>query len=141
MLFRSAKLRQAKGQEPDVPLPIGCASIQTVHGVAVLEGAALDLAAAVWPGALTMLVRAQPSLSWSLGASDAGLAVRVPAHEVATGVLSGIGPCVMTGAQAAGAAPVTSVDQARAALGEAVAIYVDGGQLPGAVSKIGRAHV
>ena len=87
-----AQLRQAKGQEPDVPLPIGCASIQTVHGVAVLEGAALDLAAAVWPGALTMLVRAQPSLSWSLGSSDAGLAVRVPAHEVATGVLSGIGP-------------------------------------------------
>ncbi len=130
------KLRIAKKQTSDVSLPIAAGSIDTIRGVALLSELASDIAQAFWPGALTILTAPQPSLAWSIGASDSALAVRVPNHELARQILTGIGPTVMTGAQHAGAAPITTVELAQAALGDAVSLYVDGGELSGATSSV-----
>ncbi len=130
------KLRMAKKQISDLAVPVAAASLETIRGVANFSVAANDLACAFWPGALTILSAAQDSLSWNLGQPGTALAVRVPHHEVALSVLSEIGPTVMTGAQLAGEASIQNVEQARAALGELVAVYVDGGQLSGQVSTV-----
>ena len=130
------KLRMAKKQVSELALPVAAASIETIRGVANFSVAANDLACAFWPGSLTILTVAQDSLSWNLGQSGTALAVRVPHHEVALAVLREIGPTVMTGAQLAGETAIQNVEQARAALGELVDVYLDGGQLSGQISTV-----
>jgi L-threonylcarbamoyladenylate synthase len=130
------KLRTAKEYLGNVPLPIAAASIETIRGVANLSPLASDLAHAFWPGALTILTRSQYSLSWNVGSADSALAVRVPNHEVAQAVLSGIGPTVMTGSQRAGGSAVLDIEQAVAALGDAVDVYLDDGTLSATQSAV-----
>jgi tRNA threonylcarbamoyl adenosine modification protein (Sua5/YciO/YrdC/YwlC family) len=130
------KLRMAKKQVSDLALPVAAASLETIRGVANFSIAANDLACAFWPGSLTILTVAQDSLSWNLGQPGTALAVRVPHHEVALAVLSEIGPTVMTGAQLVGEASIQNVEQAKAALGELVDVYIDGGQLSGQISTV-----
>jgi tRNA threonylcarbamoyl adenosine modification protein (Sua5/YciO/YrdC/YwlC family) len=137
--FNSAgitKLRMAKKQISDLALPVAAASLETIRGVANFSVAANDLACAFWPGSLTILTVAQDSLSWNLGQPGTALAVRVPHHEVALAVLREIGPTVMTGAQIAGEAAIQNVEQATAALGESVDVYLDGGQISGQISTV-----
>jgi tRNA threonylcarbamoyl adenosine modification protein (Sua5/YciO/YrdC/YwlC family) len=131
-----AKLRSAKKQTSDISLPIAAGSIETIRGVANLSMLANDLASALWPGPLTLLTIAQDSLSWNIGQSDSALAVRVPHHEVAQAVLSGVGPTVMTGAQIIGSPSVQTVEQAQSELSDLVDVYLDGGALSPRVSTV-----
>jgi L-threonylcarbamoyladenylate synthase len=130
------KLRMAKKQNSDIALPIAAGSIETIRGVANFSTIANDLASALWPGPLTLLTIAQGSLSWNIGQAGSALAVRVPHHDVAQAVLSGIGPAVMTGAQLAGEAAVQTVEQAQAALSDQVDVYLDGGALSPRISTV-----
>jgi tRNA threonylcarbamoyl adenosine modification protein (Sua5/YciO/YrdC/YwlC family) len=131
-----SKLRMAKKQNSDVALPIAAASIETIRGVANFSTVANDLASALWPGPLTLLTIEQVSLSWNIGQAGSALAVRVPHHEVAQQVLSGIGPTVMTGAQLMGESPVQTVEQAQVALTDLVDVYLDGGPLSTRISTV-----
>lgn len=130
------ELRMAKKQNSDVALPIAAASIETIRGVANFSTIANDLASALWPGPLTVLTVAQDSLSWNIGQAGSALAVRVPHHDVAQAVLSGIGPTVMTGAQQVGEVAVQTVEQAKAGLGDLVDVYLDGGALSPRISTV-----
>jgi L-threonylcarbamoyladenylate synthase len=130
------KLRMAKKQNSDIALPIAAGSIETIRGVANFSTIANDLASALWPGSLTLLTIAQDSLSWNIGQAGSALAVRVPHHDVAQAVLSGIGPAVMTGAQLAGEAAVQTVELAQAALSDQVEVYLDGGALSPRISTV-----
>lgn len=131
-----ARLRNAKKQTSDIALPIAAGSIETIRGVANFSMVANDLASAVWPGALTLLTIAQDSLAWNIGQDGSALAVRVPHHEVAQAVLSGIGPTVMTGSQIVGNPAVQTVEQAQAALSDLVDVYLDGGPLTPSISTV-----
>jgi tRNA threonylcarbamoyl adenosine modification protein (Sua5/YciO/YrdC/YwlC family) len=131
-----ARLRAARKQNSDVALPIAAGSIETIRGVANFSTVANDLASALWPGPLTVLTIAQDSLSWNIGQAGSALAVRVPHHDVAQAVLSGIGPTVMTGAQQSGEAAVQTVEQAQAALSDLVDVYLDGGALSPRISTV-----
>lgn len=130
------KLRLAKKQNSEIALPIAASSIETIRGVANFSTLANDLASALWPGPLTLLTISQDSLSWDIGQAGSALAVRVPHHEVAQMVISGIGPVVMTGAQLAGDTSVQTVEQAQTALGDLVDVYLDGGALSPGISTI-----
>jgi tRNA A37 threonylcarbamoyladenosine synthetase subunit TsaC/SUA5/YrdC len=46
------------------------------------------------------------------------------------------GPLAVTSANRSGAAPATSIEEARAALRDAVAVYLDGGRCEGAPSSV-----
>lgn len=131
-----ARLRNAKKQTSDIALPIAAGSIETIRGVANFSMVANDLASALWPGALTLLTIAQDSLAWNIGLDGSALAVRVPHHEVAQAVLSGIGPTVMTGSQIVGNPAVQTVEQAQAALSDLVDVYLDGGSLTPRISTV-----
>lgn len=131
-----ARLRNAKKQTSDIALPIAAGSIETIRGVANFSMVANDLASAHWPGALTLLTIAQDSLAWNIGQDGSALAVRVPHHEVAQAVLSGIGPTVMTGSQIVGNPAIQTVDQAQAALSDLVDVYLDGGSLTPRISTV-----
>ena len=130
------KLRMAKKQNSDIALPIAAGTIETIRGVANFSVLANDLANAFWPGPLTLLTVAQDSLSWNIGQLGSALAVRVPNHELAQAVLSGIGPTVMTGAQLVGNPSIQNVEQAQTALTDLVDVYLDAGSLSPRISTV-----
>jgi tRNA threonylcarbamoyl adenosine modification protein (Sua5/YciO/YrdC/YwlC family) len=130
-------LGAAKGRTDGAAPPVLMPEVRTLDGLAadVSEGARA-LAAAFWPGALTLLLRAQPSLQWTVSGSGGVVALRVPDHPAALAVLQHTGPLAVTGAQRSGQPAPVSVDSAREQLGGAVAVYLDGGEVPGAVSTV-----
>ena len=104
------------------------------RGLVVLDGLATDLSdaarelvAAFWPGPLTLVCRAQPSLQWDLGDTGGTVALRMPLHRVALALLELTGPLAVTSANRTGQPPATTCDEAVEQLGEAVSVYLDGG--------------
>ncbi len=123
-----AELLAAKGRNRDMPVPVLIGSPRTLDGIATgLSQEARDLVTAFWPGALTLVCLAQPSLQWDLGDTGGTVAVRMPLHPVAIELLTETGPMGVSSANRSGAPPATTADEAVEQLGEAVTIYLDGG--------------
>jgi L-threonylcarbamoyladenylate synthase len=124
-----AALREAKGYDQHVPLPVMVGSRSTVAGIAQrVPDEARALMEACWPGQLTLLLAPQPTLAWDLP-PDAPLAVRMPLHPLALALLAQSGPLVVTAANAPGLAAPTDVDDALAQLGDIVSLALDAGHL------------
>lgn len=123
-----AALLAAKGRGRDMPVPVLVGSTRTIDGLAYeLSSAARDLVQAFWPGALTVVVRAQPSLTWDLGDAAGTVAIRMPLHPVAIELLRETGPMAVSSANRSGLLAATNVDGAIDQLGDDVAVYLDGG--------------
>lgn len=84
------------------------------------------LADAFWPGALTLILNAQPSLTWDLGETHGTVGLRVPDDELARDILEQTGPMAVSSANRHGQPAATSAIMAQEALGESVAVYLDG---------------
>ena len=122
------ELLAAKGRGRDLPVPVLVGSPRTLDGIATgLSKRARELVEAFWPGGLTVVARAQPSLRWDLGDTDGTVAVRMPLHPVAIELLQATGPMAVSSANISGKPPATTLDEAIEALGEAVSVYLDGG--------------
>jgi L-threonylcarbamoyladenylate synthase len=80
-----------------------------------------------WPGALTLVFRASPTLAWDLGDTKGTVALRMPLHSVALDVLRQTGPMAVSSANRTGQPAATTADEAESQLGEAVSVYLDGG--------------
>jgi tRNA threonylcarbamoyl adenosine modification protein (Sua5/YciO/YrdC/YwlC family) len=120
----TTRVFEAKRRPPDLTLPILVASIDDARTVARLDDRAERLAAALWPGALTIVVpRAPRSLGWDLGGDPASIGVRVPRHRLARAVLDG-GPLAATSANRSGEAPATTCEELHEVFGDAVAVYL-----------------
>jgi tRNA threonylcarbamoyl adenosine modification protein (Sua5/YciO/YrdC/YwlC family) len=129
-----AALLAAKGRGRDMPVPVLVGSPETVEGLAYgLSKVARDLVEAFWPGALTVVVRHQPSLAWDLGDANGTVALRMPLHPVAIELLRIVGPMAVSSANRSGSAPATSYAEAEAQLGESVDVYLDAGTSGAAV--------
>jgi tRNA threonylcarbamoyl adenosine modification protein (Sua5/YciO/YrdC/YwlC family) len=127
-------LLTAKGRGRDMPVPVLIGSVRTVEGLASrLTKPARDLMEAFWPGALTVVVRHHASLAWDLGDTDGTVALRLPLHPVAIELLRQTGPMAVSSANRSGEPPATTAQGAQAQLGEAVAVYLDGGPCSAAV--------
>jgi tRNA threonylcarbamoyl adenosine modification protein (Sua5/YciO/YrdC/YwlC family) len=90
-----------------------------------------DLIDEFWPGALTLVFRASPTLLWDLGDTKGTVALRMPLHSVALDVLKQTGPLAVSSANRHGQPPAVSADEAEQQLGEAVSVYLDGGPCAG----------
>lgn len=125
------------GDAPRIPVPVLIPEARTLDGLATHVSAdARALVAAFWPGHLTLILDAQPSLLWDLGDAGGTVALRVPDHPAALALLRRTGPLAVTGAQRAGGPAPLDVGAAREQLGDAVALYLDGGTLPGGASTV-----
>jgi len=80
-----------------------------------------------WPGALTLVFRASPTLAWDLGDTKGTVALRMPLHSVALDVLRQTGPLAVSSANRTGQPAATTADEAESQLGETVSVYLDGG--------------
>jgi L-threonylcarbamoyladenylate synthase len=126
----------AKGRPSDKPLPILAATPSDLDRIALL-GDVARRAARHWPGPLTLVVPRAPWFDRDLGGTPSqGVAVRVPACEVALELLRATGPLAVTSANLSGDRPATTLSEARAALGGKVRAYLDGGVCAGRPSTV-----
>jgi len=131
-----AALLAAKGRGRQMPPPVLVPSPATVDGLCTdVSDDARALMAAFWPGALTVICRAQPSLAWDLGDTGGTVAVRMPDHPAALALLRRTGPLAVSSANRTGSPAAMSAADAREQLGAAVALYLDGGPAPGGVAS------
>jgi L-threonylcarbamoyladenylate synthase len=123
-----AGLLAAKGRGRDMPVPVLVGSPRTLDGIATgLTQTARELVEAFWPGGLTLVATAQPSLRWDLGDTGGTVAVRMPLHPVALELLRATGPMGVSSANKSGRPAPATCDEAVEQLGESVSIYLDGG--------------
>lgn len=126
-----ARVLAAKGRDRQMPPPVLVPSVRTVDGLARdVPPSARALMEACWPGPLTVIVSAQPSLAWDLGETQGTVALRVPNHEAALALLARTGPLAVTSANRTGIPAATTADDAKQQLGDAVSVYLDGGDSP-----------
>jgi tRNA threonylcarbamoyl adenosine modification protein (Sua5/YciO/YrdC/YwlC family) len=124
-------LLAAKGRVRQSPPPVLIPNLNTLAALAeYVPAAATKLAEAFWPGALTIILRSQPSLSWDLGDTDGTVAVRMPDHKIALALLEETGPMAVSSANLTGQPAATTAQAAFDYLGESVQVYLDGGPSP-----------
>jgi L-threonylcarbamoyladenylate synthase len=124
-------LLKTKGRERSVPPPVLIPKVETLSALATdLPLVASKLAAAFWPGALTMVLRAQPSLDWDLGETRGTVALRVPDHKITLALLEDVGPLAVSSANTTGNPAAVTAQQAFDYFGDKVPVYLDGGGSP-----------
>jgi L-threonylcarbamoyladenylate synthase len=118
----------AKGRGRNMPPPVLVGTARAAAALVDDLGAfGQDLIDEFWPGALTLVFRASPTLLWDLGDTKGTVALRMPLHSVALDVLKQTGPLAVSSANRTGQPATTTADEAQQQLGEAVSVYLDGG--------------
>ena len=125
-----ARIYEAKGRPSFNPLIVHGPDTDAIRPLVQWDARAEMLAAAHWPGPLTLVLRRAQDCPVSLLAS-AGLdtlAVRVPAHPVARAMLAAAGvPVAGPSANRSNAISPTEAAHVAASLGERVDVILDGG--------------
>ena len=93
----------SKGRSRQMPPPVLIPRLNALDGLATdVSAEARKLAEAFWPGGLTMIFHAQPSLDWDLGETKGTVALRMPADDVAQDLLTLTGPLAVSSANRTG---------------------------------------
>jgi L-threonylcarbamoyladenylate synthase len=122
------RLLAAKGRGRDMPPPVLVGTVRAAIAlIQELGEMGKDLVDEFWPGGLTLIFRSSPTLVWDIGETQGTVAVRMPLHAVALGLLKKTGPLAVSSANYSGQPPATTADAAVEQLGESVAVYLDGG--------------
>lgn len=122
-----ARIRTIKGRPTGKPIALlaSDAGAVTAFG-ATLPPAAQRLAAAYWPGALTLVL--------PCGGASEGF--RVPDHDAARSLIAACGGTLrVTSANLSGAMPATSAVEALRDVGLEADLVIDGGVSPGGVAS------
>lgn len=126
------RLLSAKGRGRDMPPPVLVPALSTVDGLAKsVPSYAKRLMDAFWPGGLTLILRAQPSLAWDLGDNNGTVGLRMPDDDLALELLGRVGPMAVSSANQTGRPTATTITEAGFALGPSVEVYLDGGERTG----------
>lgn len=131
-----AMVLAAKHRGREMPPPVLVGNELTVDGLATdVPMYARILMRQFWPGALTLVLKAQPSLTWDLGDTNGTVAIRMPDDEVARELLRTVGPMAVTSANVTGQPAATTAREAQEQLGGAVALYLDAGPRTGSTAS------
>lgn len=122
------RLLDAKGRGRDQPPPVLIGARETLVALAeVVPEPVQRLVDRFWPGGLTVVLPAQPSLMWDLGETKGTVAVRMPEGRVALELLVETGPLAVSSANLTGEAAALTAADAERMLGDSVSVYLDGG--------------
>jgi L-threonylcarbamoyladenylate synthase len=131
-----AALLAAKGRGRQAPPPVLVPDVRTLDGLATdVPAAVRALVHEFWPGGLTVILRAQPTLRWDLGETHGTVALRMPNHPAALAVLRRTGPLAVSSANLTGRPAALTAQAAADDLGASVSVYLDAGQAPGGVAS------
>ena len=124
-----AKIFAAKGRPRFNPLIVHVPDLDAARLVGVFDARAEALAAAFWPGPLTMVLPLREAgLSDLVTAGLPSVAIRVPAHPLAQALLRAFGgPLAAPSANPSGLVSPTRAAHVMAGLGGRIAAVLDGG--------------
>jgi L-threonylcarbamoyladenylate synthase len=124
----TAKVFELKQRPRSLPLPILVSRPRQAWALcdSVPPGAA-ELVAQFWPGALTLVMPQTPDLDWDLGEATGTIALRMPDHADMMELIEMTGPLAVTSANRSGVPTPSTVAEIYEQLGDAVAVYLDGG--------------
>jgi L-threonylcarbamoyladenylate synthase len=125
-----AAIYRAKGRPDFNPLIVHVPDIAAAERLALFDDRARVLAAAFWPGALTLVLprRDDADLAAAVSAGLPTVALRCPAHPVMQAVLRACGlPLAAPSANRSGAISPTRAAHVAASLGDRVDLVLDGG--------------
>ncbi|MBN9142662.1 MULTISPECIES: L-threonylcarbamoyladenylate synthase [unclassified Novosphingobium] len=125
-----AAIYRAKGRPDFNPLIVHVPDLAGAEALAVLDDRARGLAAAFWPGPLTMVLprRDDAPLAAAVTAGLPTVAIRCPAHPVMQAILRESGlPLAAPSANRSGGVSPTTAGHVAASLGGRVPVIVDGG--------------
>jgi L-threonylcarbamoyladenylate synthase len=120
-----------KGRDARAAVPLVAADTEQAMLAGDFGPGEMQLADAFWPGPLSIVVPARPSLSRGALGGHHTVAVRVPAHAVARALAAAFGFCITaTSANLSGTAPAESAARVLETLPE-LDLLLDAGQAPG----------
>lgn len=126
-----------KRRPREVDLPVLVAGEEQALALATaVPASARRLMWAFWPGALTIVLPRRPDLIADLGADEATVGLRCPAHPVPLAICRAHGPIATTSANLHGQPTLTTAAEVAATFGDSLAVVLDGGPSSGAPSTV-----
>lgn len=127
-----SRIFEAKGRPASDPLIVHIASSDVLESVARdIPPLAQALAAAFWPGPLTLVLPRHPNIPANVSAGMETVAVRMPRHPVALALLSAAGlPVAAPSANTFSRPSATTAAHVYEDLGGRIDIILDGGATP-----------
>ncbi|MCM2288760.1 MAG: L-threonylcarbamoyladenylate synthase [Sulfuritalea sp.] len=124
-----AKIFAAKGRPADHPLIVHLPDVAHLERWAIdIPQAARQLAAAFWPGPLTLILKRHPAVLDAITGGQDTVGLRVPNHPLALQLLREFdGGVAAPSANRFGHVSPTTAEHVREELGAAVAMILDGG--------------
>lgn len=124
-----SKIFKAKGRPQDNPLIVHIAQVETLSDlVAEVPKAAKKLAAAFWPGPLTMILPKSEKIPDAVSAGLPTVAVRMPSHPVAHAVIEAAGvPLAAPSANLSGSPSPTNAKYVLEDMHDRIPLILDGG--------------
>jgi tRNA threonylcarbamoyl adenosine modification protein (Sua5/YciO/YrdC/YwlC family) len=127
------RLFEVKRRAPDRAIMLLLDDATQAARAGLMTPAAAALAAAAWPGGLSVVVPQRTDVRWpsvlSGGASTIGL--RVPDHPAPRALARGAGPLPTTSANVSGLPEASDAEGIVDQLGDAIDLVLDGGPAPG----------
>jgi L-threonylcarbamoyladenylate synthase len=127
------RLFHVKQRPPDKAVMLLLDDVGQAADAGRMTPGATALAAACWPGGLTVVVPQKPDVRWPAvltgGAVTIGL--RVPDHDAPRALARGVGPLPTTSANVSGLPEATDAAGIIAQLGDAIDLVLDGGAAHG----------
>ena len=122
-----AAIFEAKARSTGLTLPVLVSGLDQARALALLDERAEALAGVFWPGALTIVLARNPSLTATIGGNGTSIGLRVPRHLALALLLAETGPLATSSANTSGRPTPEAIQEIQAAFGDAVAVYLDGG--------------
>lgn len=127
------QLYEVKGRPPQKAIPLLLSSERQLLDVTrELSDEVWEIAAQLWPGALTLVLKAAPHLPSILLAGQDTVAVRLPDHRVVRVLAAGLDrPLAVSSANLSGQANCQHANEVVEQLGTHLPLILDGGPTPG----------
>ncbi|MDE0878249.1 MAG: L-threonylcarbamoyladenylate synthase, partial [Sphingomonas bacterium] len=133
-----SRIYAAKGRPSFNPLIVHVADLAAAERIAVFDEDAQLLAAAFWPGPLTLVlpVRIDAGIAGLVTAGLKTVAIRVPRHRAMQALIAAAGvPLAAPSANASGGISPTRAEHVAASLGDRVPLIIDDGPCPAGVES------
>ena len=126
------RLFAVKARQPGHAIPLIAADLDQAQVVAIFDHVAHRLAAAFWPGPLSLVLDARPGLDDAVLAGDRSVAIRVPDSSSARALAAAFGGCITaTSANLSGRPAPAEPDEVMRELAERTDLLLDTGPAPG----------
>ena len=126
------RIFEIKGRSFNNPVALIISEEDDLHLITDnIPEAAKKLMAAFWPGPLTLVFKASPSVSPRLTAGTGKIGVRISSHPIAHALASGLGrPITATSANLSGSPECTTAQEVFSQIGPHLGALIDGGDTP-----------